>query len=107
MVALLQNSQTRENQATQHKLNATADGVADLMEHVSARYDDAGLKRDFEELRSAVGLEPRESTTHNAKWHCCIESSGPWSGRLARCPPAAPARRLIAQRSPGSGFRPM
>jgi low affinity Fe/Cu permease len=67
MVALLQNSQTRENQATQHKLNAIADGVADLMEHVSARYDDADLKRDFEELRLAVGLESRESTTSNAK----------------------------------------
>jgi hypothetical protein len=66
MVALLQNSQTRENQATQHKLNAIADGVADLMQHVSARYDDADLKRDYEELRCAVGLESRESTTHNA-----------------------------------------
>ncbi len=67
MVALLQNSQTRENQATQHKLNAIADGVADLMEHLSDRYDDGDLKRDFEELRSAVGLESRESTTRNAK----------------------------------------
>jgi len=67
MVALLQNSETRENQATQHKLNAIADGVADLMEHVSDRYDDADLKRDVEELRCAVGLESRESTTHNAK----------------------------------------
>ena len=27
MVALLQNSQTRDNQATQHKLNAIADGM--------------------------------------------------------------------------------
>src|ERR1700686_1446099 len=65
MVALLQNSQTRENQATQQKPNAIADGIADLMEHVSARYDDADLKRDFEELRLAVGLETRESTTRN------------------------------------------
>jgi low affinity Fe/Cu permease len=65
MVALLQNSQTRENQAVQHKLNAIADGVADLMDHVSDRYDDDGLKRDVEELRDAVGLESRESTTHN------------------------------------------
>jgi Predicted small integral membrane protein len=67
MVALLQNSQTRENQATQHKLNAIADGIADLMEHVSDRYDDDDLKRDFQELRDAVGLESRESTTRNAK----------------------------------------
>ncbi|MGZ6496266.1 MAG: low affinity iron permease family protein [Actinomycetota bacterium] len=72
MVALLQNSQTRENQATQHKLNAIADGIADLMEHVSDRYGDADLKRDLDELRSAVGLESRESTTHNAR----LESPG-------------------------------
>jgi Low affinity iron permease len=67
MVALLQNSQTRENQATQHKLNAIADGVADLMDHLSDRHDDADLKRDVDELRCAVGLELHESTTHNAK----------------------------------------
>src|SRR3954471_4196252 len=30
MVALLQNSQTRSDQAVQHKLNAIADGLADL-----------------------------------------------------------------------------
>ena len=66
MVALLQNSQTRENQATQHKLNAIAGGVADLMEHLSDLHDDADLMRDTEELRDAVGLESRESTTHNA-----------------------------------------
>lgn len=62
MVALLQNSQTRENQATQHKLNAIADGIADLMEHVSDRYDDGDLKRDLQELRDAVGLESRPVT---------------------------------------------
>ncbi|HEX2382140.1 MAG TPA: low affinity iron permease family protein [Acidimicrobiales bacterium] len=67
MVALLQNSQTRENQATQHKLNAIADGVADLMEHVSERNDDSDLKRDVEELRCAVGLESRESTRRNTR----------------------------------------
>src|SRR5947199_9151073 len=31
LVALLQNSQSRNDQATQHKLNAIADGLADLM----------------------------------------------------------------------------
>jgi Low affinity iron permease len=67
MVALLQNSQTRENQATQHKLNAIADGVADLMEHISERNDDSDLKLDVEELRCAVGLEARESTTRNTR----------------------------------------
>ena len=69
MVALLQNSQTRENQATQHKLNAIADGIADLMDHLSDRHDDDRLKRDVDELRRAVGLESRESTTHNATQH--------------------------------------
>jgi low affinity Fe/Cu permease len=67
MVALLQNSQTRESQATQHKLNAIADGVADLMEHLSDLHDDADLMQDTMELREAVGLESRESTTHNAR----------------------------------------
>jgi len=65
MVALLQNSQTRDNQAVQHKLNAIADGVADLMEHLSDRHEDDDLKHDVEELRDAVGLESRESTSHN------------------------------------------
>src|SRR5882762_1332114 len=61
LVALLQNSQTRNDQATQHKLNAIADGLADLMTHVAA--DGNGLHDDIEELRAAVGLEERESTT--------------------------------------------
>src|SRR5262245_32627362 len=36
LVALLQNSQYRGDEATQHKLNAIADGLADLMEHLAA-----------------------------------------------------------------------
>ena len=63
---MLQNSQTRENQATQRKLNAIAGGIADLMEHLSDLHDDEGLMSDTQELRVAVGLESRESTTHNA-----------------------------------------
>src|SRR6188508_2251184 len=35
MVALLQNSQRRADEATQHKLNAIADGLADLMHSMS------------------------------------------------------------------------
>jgi Low affinity iron permease len=65
LVALLQNSQTREDQATQHKLNAVADALADLMERLADRYDDAELSRDVAELRAAVGVEGRESTTGN------------------------------------------
>lgn len=59
MVALLQNSQTRADQALQHKLNAIADMLSDL-----ARED--GLEKDAQELRQAVGLEDHESTSHNS-----------------------------------------
>lgn len=59
LVALLQNTQTRSDHAIQTKLNAIADGLADLM---SAVGDDAQLKRDRAQLLSAVGLEDREST---------------------------------------------
>jgi hypothetical protein len=65
LVAVLQNSQTRENQALQHKLNAIADGLADLMAHISDRLEDEDLRRDIRELRLAVGLENRESTSGN------------------------------------------
>ena len=63
LVALLQNSQTRNDQATQHKLNAIADGLADLMEHVGG--DNEALRREVHELKLAVGLERHEGTTHN------------------------------------------
>ena len=65
MVALLQNSQTRSDQAIQHKLNAIADGLADLMEHVNEQSEDNRLEKDLEELRDAVGLEEHESTSGN------------------------------------------
>ncbi len=64
LVALLQNSQTRNDQATQHKLNALADGLADLMAHMSAIHGDPDLEHDRRELRLAVGLEDRETTQH-------------------------------------------
>jgi hypothetical protein len=64
MVALLQNSQTRSDQAIQHKLNALADGLADLMAfQAGVRQDE--LARDLKDLRAAVGLETHESTSHN------------------------------------------
>lgn len=66
MVALLQNSQTRSDQALQHKLNAIADALADLMAHtVDDEHNDADLRNDMHELRDAVGLEAHESTSHN------------------------------------------
>ena len=60
MVALLQNTQTRNDQATQHKLNAVADALADLMQHIGG--NDPKVARDIRELEEAVGLEDREST---------------------------------------------
>ena len=69
MVALLQNSQTRGDQAVHQKLNAMADGLADLMERLSERYDDDQLRLDIQELRLAVGLENREGTTKKGRPH--------------------------------------
>jgi low affinity Fe/Cu permease len=63
LVALLQNTQSRENNAVQHKLNAIADGLADLMRQIAT--DDKAekpLKQDVIELRDAVGLEQKESS---------------------------------------------
>ena len=68
MVALLQNSQTRSDQALQHKLNAIAEGLAELMKHTAAVDGEDGdrLKHEEKELRCAVGIEAQESTSHNA-----------------------------------------
>lgn len=63
LVALLQNTQQRADQATQHKLNAIADGLADLMESLSKDHPQSrALKNDLKELRKAVGLEHKESS---------------------------------------------
>lgn len=60
LVALLQNTQKRSNDAVQHKLNAIADALADLLEAQSEHYPE--LLADCDELRAAVGLEHRESS---------------------------------------------
>jgi len=65
LVALLQNSQTRNDNATQHKLNAIADGLAVLMGHLADHHDDEELRHDIRELRAAVGLEEHESSSDN------------------------------------------
>ena len=65
MVALLQNSQTRSDQALQHKLNAIADGLADLMAYTHTGGEGRDLEKDLAELRTAVGLESHESTSGN------------------------------------------
>jgi low affinity Fe/Cu permease len=62
MVALLQNSQRRADEATQHKLNAIADALADFMHAMSKGHrDEDNLQRDLKELKQSVGLEHRES----------------------------------------------
>jgi low affinity Fe/Cu permease len=55
LVALLQNSQRRNEDAMHAKLDALADGLADLMQGVAP--DNEQLQRDMRELREAVGLE--------------------------------------------------
>jgi hypothetical protein len=65
MVALLQNSSTRSDQAVQHKLNAIADGLADLMAYIESDGNKSDLRQDLIELRDAVGLESHESTSGN------------------------------------------
>jgi hypothetical protein len=63
LVALLQNSQTRSDRAIQHKLNALAQALGDLMDHLDQTGPDGrDLQRDREELRAAVGLERIESS---------------------------------------------
>jgi Low affinity iron permease len=66
MVALLQNSSTRSDQAVQHKLNAIADGLADLMQHIESGGQDTNLRQDLVELRDAVGIETHESSSRNS-----------------------------------------
>ena len=56
LVALLQNTGRRSDHAIHHKLDALADGLADLMEH-EVYGDTADLRRDIAELKDAVGLE--------------------------------------------------
>jgi low affinity Fe/Cu permease len=62
LVALSQNTQKRKEQALQHKLDAVADGLADLMEHFAEddperRAAKEDLANDIEDLKAAVGLE--------------------------------------------------
>jgi low affinity Fe/Cu permease len=61
LVALLQNSQRRGEKAMHEKLDALADGLADLMEKFA--HDDPDLRQDMEELRRCVGIEDDESRT--------------------------------------------
>jgi low affinity Fe/Cu permease len=55
LVALLQNTQERSDKAIQDKLNAIAEALSKVV-------DAQGFAKDAAELRSAVGLEDRESS---------------------------------------------
>jgi hypothetical protein len=58
LVALLQNTQARENVAAEEKLNAIAEGLSVLMDNVHS-HDEAALHEALIELRDAVGLEEK------------------------------------------------
>ena len=55
LVALLQNSQRRNEVAINAKLDALADGLADLMQGIDP--DNEQLQKDMQDLRDAIGLE--------------------------------------------------
>ena len=62
LVALLQNSQRRSEQAVHLKLDALADGLADLVSKVGdSRAGGNGYRSDVEELRAAVGAEQKDN----------------------------------------------
>lgn len=60
LVALLQNTQYRADQAIQKKLNAIVEALADVMEALAEQ--DSTMPSDVEQLRRASGLEDREGT---------------------------------------------
>ena len=60
LVALLQNTETRAENATQRKLNAIAEALADIMDNLGDTNPE--LRRSRDELTAAVGVEHREST---------------------------------------------
>ncbi|WP_308163955.1 low affinity iron permease family protein [Nonomuraea sediminis] len=62
LVALLQNTQTRSDHATQQKLNAIAEGLSQVMTHLSETSGDRSLDDEIRELRAAVGLENKEGS---------------------------------------------
>ena len=61
LVALLQNTEGRADAAVQHKLNAIANALADLMYEADVE-DEAEVEEDAAELEAAVGLEHRETS---------------------------------------------
>jgi hypothetical protein len=60
LVALLQNTETLAENASQRKLNAIADALVGLMDELGG--DNPNLRRSRDELTAAIGVEHREST---------------------------------------------
>jgi low affinity Fe/Cu permease len=58
LIALLQNSERRYDDALHHKIDAIATGLADLMENLDKR-DAEALQRHVETLRESIKLERR------------------------------------------------
>ena len=57
MVALLQNTETRSDEAVQDKLNA----IASILAAMAENSDSDDVKKALKEARAAVGLEEKES----------------------------------------------
>jgi hypothetical protein len=64
LVALLQNTQRRSDNAVQQKLNGIADALADIVDALAHMKPSLAfqLDKDRKELLDAVGLEEHEST---------------------------------------------
>jgi low affinity Fe/Cu permease len=58
LIALLQNSERRYDDALHQKIDTIAAGLADVMEKVD-REDDPELRRQAESLRESIELEQR------------------------------------------------
>lgn len=65
LVALLQNAARRSDRAVHLKLDALADGLADLMDY-QVNGDTIDLQRDIADLKHAVGLERLPQRTRPA-----------------------------------------
>jgi Low affinity iron permease len=81
LVALLQNSARRSDRAIHYKLDALADGLADLMDY-QVSGDAIDLQRDIADLKRAVGLEqlPRRARKDAGATHRNGASAGQLPG---------------------------
>ena len=74
LVALLQNSQWRGDKATNEKLDALADGLADTMDalelvldRLAIQGEDAEMHKAAKDLRHSVGIEARLSSSSKSE----------------------------------------